>query len=315
MNGDGKIDLAVTTMNGLYLFGNGAGGFTQQPMLSTGGSMPGYPAITDINEDGRPDIVVSNAFSDNVAVLLGDGAGNFSAPATFAVGKGNLAGLAVADINNDGKPDLVVVDWGYGTVYTLENTPPPAVTTLDSPDGFAFGVDSADFGAGQLVEGTNNAFDGLNRLQVGGADYQPLSAATTANGGRTVVPAAQTLAGLSVSRQVTVPATGSQDFARTVDSFTNSTGSPITTTVKIEAIWARCADTTVFATSDGTGIVSPNDQWIGTDGGGSPAMIHYIRGPAGLQPTSVAVTGSNILWTYNITVPAGQTVTLPISPS
>ena len=139
----------------------------------------------------------------------------------------------MADINNDGKPDLVVVDWGYGTVYTLENTPPPAVTTLDSPDGFAFGVDSADFGAGQLVEGTNNAFDGLNRLQVGGADYQPLSAATTANGGRTVVPAAQTLAGLSVSRQVTVPATGSQDFARTVDSFTNSSGSPITTTVKI----------------------------------------------------------------------------------
>ena len=39
-------------------------------------------------------------------------------------------------------------------------------------------------------------------------------------------------------------------------------------------------------------------------------MIHYIRGPAGLQPTSVAVTGSNISWTYNITVPAGQTVTL-----
>ena len=70
-------------------------------------------------------------------------------------------------------------------------------------------------------------------------------------------------------------------------------------------------NTTVFATSDGTGIVSPNDQWIGTDGGtGTPAVIQYLHGPAGLKPTSVAVTGSNISWTYNITVPAGQTVTL-----
>ena len=70
------------------------------------------------------------------------------------------------------------------------------------------------------------------------------------------------------------------------------------------------AATTVFATSDGTGVVSPNDQWIGTDGGGTPAVIHYIHGPAGLQPTSVAVIGDNISWTYSITVPAGQTVTL-----
>ena len=67
----------------------------------------------------------------------------------------------------------------------------------------------------------------------------------------------------------------------------------------------------MFATSDGTGIVSPNDQWIGTDGGaGTPAVIQYLHGPAGLEPTSVAVTGSNISWTYNLTVPAGQTVTL-----
>ena len=43
---------------------------------------------------------------------------------------------------------------------------------------------------------------------------------------------------------------------------------------------------------------------------GTPAVIQYIHGPAGLEPTSVAVTGSNISWTYNLTVPAGQTVTL-----
>jgi hypothetical protein len=30
------------------------------------------------------------------------------------------------------------------------------------------------------------------------------------------------------------------------------------------------------------------------DGTGSPAIIHYIRGPLGLKPTQVAVNGDNV---------------------
>ena len=160
--------------------------------------------------------------------------------------------------------------------------------------------------------GPGSPFEGLNRLRVGGQDYAPQSQLNaTADSGCTVVTPAAVTAGLTVSRRVTVPNTGSQDFARTVDSFTNSTASAITTPVTVIGDLGSGAATTVFATSDGTGIVSPNDQWIGTDGGtGNPAIIQYIHGPAGLKPTSVAVTGSNITWTYNLTVPAGQTVTL-----
>src|SRR5205823_9670362 len=53
--------------------------------------------------------------------------------------------------------------------------------------------------------------------------------------------------------------------------------------------------------------------WIGTDDGdgtGTPAIVHYIHGPAGLQPTFVILTGDNIEWTYQLTVPAGQTARL-----
>ena len=61
------------------------------------------------------------------------------------------------------------------------------------------------------------------------------------------------------------------------------TGSPITTTVRIVGNLGSDAKTTVFGSSDGTGVVSPNDLWIGTDdnvdGGGTPAVIHYLRGP------------------------------------
>jgi hypothetical protein len=39
-------------------------------------------------------------------------------------------------------------------------------------------------------------------------------------------------------------------------------------------------------------------------------VIHYIHGPLGLRPSSVSVIGDNIEWTYNLTVPAGQTVRL-----
>ena len=74
------------------------------------------------------------------------------------------------------------------------------------------------------------------------------------------------------------------------------------------------ADTTVFATSDGTGIVSPNDLWIGTDdnmdGGGTPAVIHYIHGPGALQPDSVEPRRRQHPVDLQLTVPAGQTVRL-----
>ena len=47
------------------------------------------------------------------------------------------------------------------------------VTAFTSPNGFRFDPEIAGFGAGQLVQGTNNAFDGLNRLQVDGSDFAP----------------------------------------------------------------------------------------------------------------------------------------------
>ena len=59
--------------------------------------------------------------------------------------------------------------------------------------------------------------------------------------------------------------------------------------------------------------VDPTDRWIGTDdadGTGTPAIIHYLHGPGGLQPSDVQVVGDNIFWEYNLTVPAGETVRL-----
>ena len=108
-----------------------------------------------------------------------------------------------------------------------------------------------------------------------------------------------------------MPNTGNDDFPRTVDTFTNSTAAPITTTVQVVSTFGATTAATVFATSDGSGVVSPGDQWIGTvDGAGGPAIINYIHGPFGLEPSSVSVVRDNIQWTYSLTVPAGQTTQL-----
>jgi uncharacterized delta-60 repeat protein len=182
-----------------------------------------------------------------------------------------------------------------------------------TPGARSFDIDVYGQGAGQLVEGTGNAFDGLNRLRVAGTDFAPPGTPALDDGGRTALTAEQTLAGLVVHREITVPIAGAQDFARTIDVFQNPGTSPITAEVRILGNLGSDAATSVFATSDGDANVETSDQWIGTDDGdgtGTPAIIHYVSGPAGLRPTSVLASGDNIEWTYSLTVPAGQTVRL-----
>ncbi len=270
-----------------------------------------------MNKDGNPDLVVANANYANVSVVPGYGTGEFGTATAFAAGGSNTQSVAVADVNKDGYLDLVVANSDSNTVGVLLGNGPP-VANLYTPNSFLFDIRETGVGAGQFLQGTRNAFDGDNRLQVGGSDFQPDAGAMGQeqtflfDGGRTVVTPVQTLAGLNVHREITVPNTGSEDFARTVDVFENPTDSPITTTVHIVGNLGSDAATTVF-TPDGGTTPDVNDQWIGTDdadGTGTPAIIHYIHGPFGLKPTAVNVTGDNIDWTYTITVKPGATVRL-----
>ena len=108
-----------------------------------------------------------------------------------------------------------------------------------------------------------------------------------------------------------VPTTGSQDFARTIDYYTNPGTLPVTTTVTLVGNLGSDANTHVFATSSGDLLPSVADEWFGTDGGlGTTAVITVVHGPAGLLPILETLIGDNIEWTYNLTVPAGQTVEL-----
>jgi hypothetical protein len=104
------------------------------PLVFAGGAQPTAVKIADVDGDGLPDIITSNAGpgsdgvgSAGVSVLLQDAAnpGTFLAPVTYATVSSSDA-LVVADLNGDGKPDIVTANLGpspTGSVSVLLQDP------------------------------------------------------------------------------------------------------------------------------------------------------------------------------------------------
>ena len=116
LNGDGKLDVAVSPGRGALLavhLGTGPGLFAEERAFPTQAS-PNAAEMSDVNGDGVPDLLTVNG-SDTVSVLMGDGSGGFGAPGFVSVGVGARA-LLLDDFNNDGRPDLVTANYTAGSV-------------------------------------------------------------------------------------------------------------------------------------------------------------------------------------------------------
>jgi uncharacterized repeat protein (TIGR01451 family) len=115
LNGDGKQDVVISnegSTNISVLLGNGDG--TLRPAVSYGvgrggDGAPVAVAVSDLNRDGKPDIITANRRTNDVSVLLGIGNGTFQ-PAIDYPADVSPFGVAVSDLNGDGKPDLVVAN-------------------------------------------------------------------------------------------------------------------------------------------------------------------------------------------------------------
>ncbi len=120
-NNDGNLDILVATGTPDYigpsqgyvgvLLGNGDGTFQGTQMLPTGKRSLGL-AITDLNADGKPDVVVANQNSGTLSVFLGQGNGKFQAlpSSSNTSGFGGPVSVAAADFNGDGKMDVATVE-------------------------------------------------------------------------------------------------------------------------------------------------------------------------------------------------------------
>lgn len=92
------------------------------PSLYVTDSGASAPATTDIDGDGKLDLLVANYFAGTVSVLLGSGAGVFGPPTNYASGAGTHW-IAIGDLNSDGTDDAVSVNHIEGTLSVFLGLP------------------------------------------------------------------------------------------------------------------------------------------------------------------------------------------------
>jgi hypothetical protein len=112
-NGDGRLDIALSTGNGAaVMLGNGDGTFgAPLQVVTTLGTPARGLVVGDFNNDGNQDLVVlANGFvqANPIYVLLGNGDGTFQPAKQFWSSTSLPMAIAAADFNHDGKLDLVV---------------------------------------------------------------------------------------------------------------------------------------------------------------------------------------------------------------
>ncbi len=125
VNGDGKPDLLSTIQymttkhdGGVEIMsGNGDGTFQPPQIYLSGGKIADAMAVSDVNGDGKLDLLVANecmaegcGHGGSVTVLLGNCDGTFQSPQVYKPGGFKTSSVAVGDVNGDGKPDLLVVN-------------------------------------------------------------------------------------------------------------------------------------------------------------------------------------------------------------
>jgi VCBS repeat protein/HYR domain-containing protein/thrombospondin type 3 repeat protein len=105
-NGDAFPDLVVQTYGSLFLLpGRGDGRFHTARAIASAVSPP--ILVSDLNRDGRDDLVGVTTDQESIVAYLGRGDGTFN-PVTPAYAGPGIANLSIADLDGDDSPDLLV---------------------------------------------------------------------------------------------------------------------------------------------------------------------------------------------------------------
>jgi hypothetical protein len=199
-----------------------------------------------------------------------------------------------------------------------------------------------DSGSGVVYNGSSDATDYWPHLCVCTTCTLPTACAaadiyyagdvayTTDLGGRRVILATRSIAGLNVHREVYVPSTGSIDFARYMDVLDNPTAADLTVNVRFGSVVSSGnfsdlgsdSGTIVTSSSDGDTNVESSDTFFCTDdssdGTGDPSLGHVMQGVDRIVTVHAgginAISGtdaSEVAWDFTgVTVPAGGRVIL-----
>jgi hypothetical protein len=120
---DDAPDVAVALGDGtvVILQNNHDGSFEVKPIVGSAGAQPVAVALSDVDRNGRLDIVVASKGASQVVIFYGQSDGSYTKN-TIEVGR-FAAGLVVRDLNNDGRPDLAVLSTVSDVVVLLQAPP------------------------------------------------------------------------------------------------------------------------------------------------------------------------------------------------
>jgi type II secretory pathway component GspD/PulD (secretin) len=147
----------VSILPGLGANGTETGTFGTQVTVATGNGPAGI-AAADFNNDGHPDLAVTNQTDGTVSIILGNGNGTFIAQTAYTTGAGPVGILTAAFTGTN--PDLAVADETANNVDILIGngdgtfTAPIPLPTGNSPVSVAAADLNAD-GSIDLVSANN----------------------------------------------------------------------------------------------------------------------------------------------------------------
>jgi flagellin-like hook-associated protein FlgL len=140
LNGDGSMDVIVADGGNTFgsstldiFIANGNGTFQARTTVRVGGWADSL-AATDINGDGKIDLLCTEDNNQNISVVIGNGNGTFQARRTLATGVGPI-GISLGDVNDDDIKDILVLNASDNTIglYLGNGTASTSTSTSTEP--------------------------------------------------------------------------------------------------------------------------------------------------------------------------------------
>lgn len=173
LNGDGHVDVVSLSYTWVrILFGDGAGGFVEQPLWTLAQSQYCL-AVADLDGDGDRDLVLGNS------VWLNGGTGSFTLAATLPFVSPFSA--VAADLDGDGVADLVLGNEASVAIFRgLGNG--TFVATSIVPTGPTRSLAASDMDADGDIDITAVSYDGLQMRLLRNTSLAPGSTGTLGTG-------------------------------------------------------------------------------------------------------------------------------------
>lgn len=341
LNGDGKVDIAVTiqavnppfTQGIAVALGNGDGTFQTPTLLASSPQnatfasppLPAYVKMVDLNRDGHLDLVYTNALQGTVGVMYGVGDGTFYDPIDFAADRWAWD-FALADINGDGVLDVVASGFeqsfsGVGVLLNISGSS----TVLQSSAPHSSSGQSVTLTAtitGTKVKGATDAtptgtmafFDGTTQL----GQPQAISSGAAALGISTLAVGSHNITAQYSGDTSYVPTTSSV-LVQVVGQGPSATGTPTSSANPSAPGQAVTLSVAVTSTIPGdtlvpTGNVAFNDGTTALGSGtlNSTGVATFTTSKLALGTHSItAVYGGDTNFTGSNSAALNQVIALP----